>query len=132
VTSAFVCSSGDGSFVLVRSDRGGRERDCFESQLIDDLEKFLIHWLCADCRTNRGLPMLLVASIPATADKLASGYTLVREGRTWVLKEDATGIERRAGELALIEFSHYGTLSPRELREACLAPEGKPPFFPKS
>ena len=121
----------DEAFVLGQVNRDRPERDVFASENARDMELYIVFWLCSDWRSSRGLPMLLTAPIPVTMDKAAPGFTFERDGSTWVLVETRSGAERRSyNDSALVGFSHYVHLSPEELREACMAPEGKPPFFP--
>lgn len=121
----------DGAFVLGQMDRGSAEEDVFASENAGDMELFIAYWLCSSWRSQRRLPMLLTVPVPVTRDKAAPGFAFERDGATWVLREEATGIERRSyDDSGLVRFSYYVNMSPNELREACMAPAGKPPFFP--
>lgn len=118
------------AFVLRQSDRGGDEDEFFVSTISDAMEKFLTYTLCRSLREDKDLPFLLVVPVPMTIEDVARGYTLLPNGDSWTLVEAATGNKFYGDYVDLIEFSYYAYLSPRELREACAAPAGKPPFFP--
>ncbi|MFE4834028.1 Imm61 family immunity protein [Arthrobacter sp. NPDC056691] len=121
----------DGLFVVGQVDRNNPEYDVFTSEYARDTELFIVFWLCSSWRSQRRLPKLLTVPVPVTIDKVAPGFSLERDGSAWVLREAATGAERRTSNASgLVHFSHYVNMSPEELREACLAPGGKPPFFP--
>ena len=121
----------DGLFVLGQVDRANPEREVFASENPRDMELFMTFWLCSNWRSQHNLPRLLTVPVPVTPDKAAPGFVIEREGRSWVLKEPATGVERRSSDdSGLVRFSYFVTMSPEELRAACMAPEGKPPFFP--
>src|SRR5688500_4713402 len=121
----------DGLFVLGQVDRNNPEYDVFASENARDVELFIVFWLCSSFRSQRRLPKLLTVPVPVTIDKAAPGFSVERDGSAWVLKEAATGAERRSSSASgMVHFSYYVNLSPEELRAACMAPEGKPPFFP--
>jgi hypothetical protein len=121
----------DGVFVLGQVSRANPEREVFASENPRDTELFMTFWLCSSWRFQHNLPMLLTVPVPVTADKAAPGFAIERDGRMWVLKEEASEVERRSfDDTELIHFSYYVTMSPEELREACMAPEGRAPFFP--
>jgi hypothetical protein len=95
------------------------------------MELFMTFWLCRNWREQHNLPRLLTVPVPVTPDKTAPGFVIERDSSAWVLKEAATGVDRRSyDDSGMVPFSHYVTMSPEELRAACMAPEGKPPFFP--
>lgn len=121
----------DGLFVLGQIDRANPEWEVFASENPLDMELFLTVWLCSNWRVDHNLPMLLTVPVPVTPDKAAPGFSIQRDDRSWVLKEAATGVERHSSDSSkLVHFSYYVTLSPEELRAACMAPQGKSPFFP--
>jgi hypothetical protein len=121
----------DGYFVIGQVNRARPEQDVFASPNARDMELFIAFWLCSNWRSQRRLPMLVTVPVPVTIDKVAPGFTIERDGSTWVLKESDAGAERRSyDDAALVKFSYYVNMSPEELHEACMAPEGKPPFFP--
>lgn len=123
----------DGLFVLGQVDRSNPEYDVFASENVRDMELFIVFWLCSSWRSQRGLPKLLTVPVPVTIDKAAPGFSLERGCSAWVLKETATGAERRSSNASgLVHFSYYVNLSLEELHAACMPPEGKPPFFPLS
>lgn len=52
-------------------------------------------WLCRNWRDDHNLPRLLTVPVPVTPDKAAPGFVIERDSSAWVLKEAATGVERR-------------------------------------
>lgn len=117
--------------MLGQVDRANPEREVFASENPRDMELFITFWLCRNWRDDHNLPRLLIVPVPVTADKAAQGFVIERDNRSWVLKEAATGAERHSSDASgLVHFSYYVNLSPEELRAACMAPEGKHPFFP--
>ncbi|MFJ4026597.1 Imm61 family immunity protein [Paenarthrobacter sp. NPDC089714] len=120
----------DSVIVIAESDKGGKEFLLFESTEAEAVELFLARLLCMHIRGDADLPMLLVVPIPLTLKDTAPGFVLASDGPVSTLTETATGKIYRGDDLDLVVFSHYAKMTPREIREAYAAPEGKPPFFP--
>jgi hypothetical protein len=117
--------------VLGQVNRDRPERDEFVTSNARDMELFIAFWLCGSWRSARGLPMLTTVAVPATADKASPGFAIERDGATWVLTGGDSGAKRRSDDSSgLVLLSYYVTMTPDELREACMAPDGKVPFFP--
>jgi hypothetical protein len=94
------------------------------------MEKFLTYYFCRRLREKRRLPMLLVVSIPVTVDKVAPGFTITDPGGLgYELRHRDESVVRCGDDVELIKFSHYVTLTPDEIRESALDPEGKPHFM---
>ena len=120
----------DGQLALTQAQRSNtRERLVFSSPLLTDMEKFLTYYFSGSLREKRRLPMLLVVSIPVTVDKVAPGFTITDSGVRDELHHVGEGVVRAGVDVELIEFSHYVALSPEEIRESALDPEGKPHFM---
>lgn len=121
----------DGAFVLGQVDRDRPERDEFVSSNARDMELFIAFWLCGIWRSARRLPMLTTVAVPATVDKAAPGFAIERDGTTWVLTGGDSGAKRWSDDFTeLVLLSYYVAMTPDEVRDACMAPDGKPPFFP--
>ena len=102
----------------------------FSTPLLTDMEKFLTYRLCNSLRWDRQLPMLLVVSIPVTNDKIAPGFTITKApGPGFELHRTGEPVVRYGDDVQLVKFSHYVNLSPDEIRESALDPEGKPHFM---
>ena len=121
----------DDRLFLTRAQRASTEESLeFSSPLLEDMEKFLTYLLCSSLRGDKGLPMLLVVSIPVTIDKVAPGFEVTDSGDRWYeLHHSSDGVVRTGNRTELVEFSHYVNLSPEEIRQSALDPEGKPHFM---
>jgi hypothetical protein len=121
----------DDHLVLTHAERGDtKETPVFSTPLLTDMEKYLTYYFCRSLRSDKGLPRLLVVSIPVTIDKVAPGFTITDPGGPWYeLHHPGESVTRRADIVDLVEFSHYVVLSPDEIRESALDPEGKPHFM---
>ncbi len=120
----------DDQLVLTQAQRSNtHEKLVFSTPLLTDMEKFLTYYFCRSLREERRLPMLLVVSIPVTNDKVAPGFTIVDAGPRDELHHRGESIVRAGDDVELVKFSHYVTLSPEEIRESALDPEGKPHFM---
>lgn len=121
----------DGWLVLTNAERSETtEQLVFSTPLLADMEKFLTYYFCDSLRGDRQLPMLLVVPIPVTNDKVAPGFTITDSGGPgYELHQGGESIVRRGDDTELVEFSHYVTLTPDEIRESALDPEGKPHFM---
>ena len=119
----------DDQLMLTQAQRTNtRERLVSSSPLLTDMEKFLTYYFCRSLREERRLPMLLVVSIPVTVDKVAPGFTITDAGVRDELHQRGESVVRAGVDLELVEFSHYVTLSPEEIRASALDPEGEPHF----
>ncbi|KQR53966.1 hypothetical protein ASF88_03755 [Leifsonia sp. Leaf336] len=120
----------DDQLVLTQAQRSNtHEKLVFSTPLLTDMEKFLIYYFAEDLREERRLPRLLVVSIPVTVDKVAPGFTITDAGPRDELHHRGESVVRAGGAIGLIKFSHYVDLSPEEIRESALDPEGKPHFM---
>ncbi|MFE4467350.1 Imm61 family immunity protein [Leifsonia sp. NPDC056824] len=124
----------DDQLVLSQAQRSNTDESVeFSSPSLTDMEKFLTYYFCRRLRGRKRLPMLLVVSIPVTVDKVAPGYRITDPGGPgYELHHRGDDIVRRGNKWELIEFSHYVALSPDEIRESALDPEGKPHFMVES
>jgi|GEM_PF-1670196 len=105
-----------------------KERLIFSPPLLEDMEKFLTYHFCNSLRELRRLPRLLVVSIPVTNDKVAPGFA-IRELEEYELHHTGEPVVRCGVDVDLVKFSHYVGLTPEEIRESALDPEGKPHFM---
>lgn len=107
-----------------------KERLIFSTPLLSDMEKFLTYHYCNRLREVRRLPRLLVVSIPVTNDKVAPGFAITKAaGPGYELHHSGDPVVRYGVDVQLVKFSHYVGLSPEEIRESALDPEGKPHFM---
>ena len=121
----------DGQLALTQAQRANtHEKPLFSSPLLADMKKFLTFFFSDRLRDEQRLPLLLVVSIPATEEKVAPGFTIIDVGGFgYELHRSGESTVRRGNKLELIQFSHYVALSPDEIRESALDPEGKPHFM---
>ena len=121
----------DGRLALTQAQRSNtKERLEFSTPLLTDMEKFLTYFFCRRLREEKRLPMMMVVPIPVTRDKVAPGFTITDPGGPgYELHHAGEGVVRCGDDVELIEFSHYVALSPDEIRESALDPEGKPHFM---
>ena len=121
----------DNGLLLTQVQRAETEQDLvFATPLLADMEKFLTYYFCGSLREDKLLPLLLVVPIPVTIDKVAPGYTITKaDGPRYELHHGDESIIRRGSVIDLVKFSHYVALTPDELRESALDPEGKPHFM---
>ncbi|MFE4194338.1 Imm61 family immunity protein [Paenarthrobacter sp. NPDC056912] len=117
------------NLVLSNRERNLPLQDEFITSELADMEKYLIYHFCSIARPWKGFSRLLVVPIPLTNDKVAVGYEIKGGPSMFELVSPFSNIRRYASNTELIKFSHYVNLSPEELYEACMAPNGKPPFF---
>ncbi|MFE4467349.1 Imm61 family immunity protein [Leifsonia sp. NPDC056824] len=120
----------DDQLVLTQAQRSNTDEDLvFSTPQLTDMEKFLTYYFSGSLREKRRLPMLLVVSIPVTKDKVAPGFKITDAGARDELHHRGESVVRAGDYVELIEFSHYVVLSPDEIRESALDPEGKPHFM---
>ena len=121
----------DDRLALTQAQRANTEEDLvFSTPLLEDMEKFLTYFFCGSLRGRERLPMLLVVSIPVTTEKVAPGFTITDPGEPWYeLHHFGESVVRAGNKTELVEFSHYVALTPDEIRESALDPEGKPHFM---
>ncbi|MGH1522556.1 Imm61 family immunity protein [Leifsonia sp. L25] len=121
----------DGQLVLTDAQRARTDENLmFSTPLLTDMEKFLTYYFCRRLREKRRLPMLLVVSIPVTRDKVAPGFTITDPGGPgYELHHAGESVVRCGDDVELTKFSHYVTLTPEEIRQSALDPEGKPHFM---
>lgn len=117
------------NLVLSNRERNLPLQDEFITSELADMEKYLIYHFCSIARSRKGLPRLLVVPIPLTNDKVAVGYEIKGGPGMFELVDRFSNIRRYAFNTELIKFSYYVNLSPEELYDACMAPNGTPPFF---
>jgi hypothetical protein len=61
---------------------------------------------------------------------VAPGFTIIKaDGPGYELHHPGESVTRRADIVDLVKFSYYVVLSPDEIRESALDPEGKPHFM---
>ena len=105
------------------------QRSDTDENLVFSTPKFLTYYFCRRLRERKRLPMLLVVSIPVTNDKVAPGFKITDAGVRDELHQLGESVTRAGVDVELIKFSHYVALSPEEIRESALDPEGKPHFM---
>ncbi|WP_431219076.1 Imm61 family immunity protein [Leifsonia xyli] len=122
----------DDRLVLTNAQRAEtKEQLVFSTPVLEDMEKLLTYHFCGRLREERRLPMLLVVPIPVTIEKTAPGFTITEldEYPWYELHQANESVVRCGNDLQLVEFSRYVGLSPEEIRQSALDPEGKPHFM---